>query len=284
MRQRKAFTLLEVLAVVAIISILMTILLPSLTQTHERAKRTACATNLHGIIQAMYLYAQNPPFLFPAIMPDFDAPTSNMYLFYPEHRTNVPSTTGIPSPTVDLWALVRPGLTVPKQFICPSTVDLPDAAADSTAYYDFPGIRSLSYGYQYQHSPNRAKLGLSSEPTFPVMADGNPYIKGGLSPDSISLDRLSRGRGNSLNHLNREGQNILFVDGHVNFESGPDVGLSGNHQVQVTFSRGRDNCYTYHASTLNAPVDYGLSGPTWTLPSSPGTCTLGGKSDACLVP
>ena len=173
---------------------------------------------------------------------------------------------------------------MPKQFVCPSTRDLPDPMADSTAYYDFPALGNLSYGYQYQHDPNREVLGTSTEPGFPLMADGNPYIKGGVSPASLPYDRTGPGRGNSVNHATREGQNVLFVDGHVSFEEGPDVGLSGRVNAGLTISRGRDNCYTTHASTLNAPVDYGFAAPVWTSPSTAGSCDLGGKSDACLVP
>jgi prepilin-type processing-associated H-X9-DG protein len=282
-RNHKGFTILELLVLLAIIALVMTILMPSLSQTHERAKRTACAANLHGIVQALYLYAQNPPYLFPAVFKSYTA-SNNLHLFYPMDRTSSPSTTAVPSPTVDLWTLARRGLTVPKQFVCPSTRDVPDPMADPTAYYDFAVISNLSYGYQYQHDPNREALGTSTEPTFPLMADGNPYIKGGLPPSSFASDRIGRGRGNSLNHTNREGQNVLFVDGHVSFEEGPDVGLSGRVSSGLTISRGRDHCYTMHAPTFSATVDYGMAAPTWTSPYAAGSCDLGGKSDACLVP
>jgi prepilin-type N-terminal cleavage/methylation domain-containing protein/prepilin-type processing-associated H-X9-DG protein len=283
-KKSKGFTLIELLVVVAIIALLISILLPSLSRARELSKRTVCSANLRGIGQAMYIYAQDDPQVFPAIFQDCQSTTSNMYLFNTQlHRSNVPSTTGIPSPTVDLWAIVRANNTTPKQFICPSTTDVPDPATDCTAYYDFLTIGNLSYGYQYQHSPNRRPIGTSSEPTFPIMADGNPYIKGGLTNPNLLQDRTSQGRGNSGNHTNREGQNILFQDGHVSFEKGPDVGLSGNrNSPTLTMSRFRDNCYTVHQK--DQAVDYGYQAPTWTAPGSPGTCNLGSKSDCCLVP
>ena len=296
MDKRKAFTLLELLVVVGILALLLAILMPSLSIGHERAKRTVCASNMRGISQAMYLYAQDAPFLFPTLFATREQNDGAMYLFYPQHRTWVPSTTGIPSPTVDLWVLLRRSMTAPKQFICPSTTDVPDPATDTTAYYDFylsPASTSLSphlsYGYQYQHDPNCRPLGIGSDPIFPVLADANPYIKGQvlIGGATIASDRVSQYRGNSANHPNREGQNVLFVDAHVSFENGPDVGLSGQHSPSVTFSRGRDHCYTVHtppSGTTQYPVDYGAAAPTWTSPSLPGVCNLGSKSDACLVP
>ncbi len=282
MKASKAFTLVELLTVIAIIGALLSVLLPSLSRAREEARRTVCASNQHGIGQAFYVYAQIEPGLFPTISSVFDATSGNMQIFHPDDRTTLPSTTGLPSPTVDMWTVVRMGYCVPKQFICPSTPDVQDPAQDRTVYFDFYSAQNLSYAYQFQHDPNRRIIGVASEPTFPILADANPYIKGGLSGASPTLvmDRNSAGRGNSTNHINREGQNILFQDGHVVFEWGPDVGLPG--LATGVHSRGRDNIYSTH--TYNNLVDPGTSKPSADPDGSPGTCNLGGKSDACLVP
>lgn len=283
MKKRRAFTLIELLVVVAIIALLISILLPSLSRARELSKRTVCVANEKGLGQAYYIYAQDDPGSFPAITQTTTGTSNNFRMFYSQDRSVEPSTTGIPSPTVDMWAVVKANNTTPKQYICPSTADVADPAQDTTVYYDFYSIGNVSYGYQWQHSPNRRILGTSSEPTFPVLADGNPYIKGGVSTSiTLTNDRNSSGRGNSANHTNREGQNVLFQDGHANFEKGPDVGLSGKFQ-SVTQSRGRDNCYSYFQN-IGDPVDPGLQKPTWSSSSGTGTVLLGGKSDACLLP
>ncbi|MFQ5412241.1 MAG: prepilin-type N-terminal cleavage/methylation domain-containing protein [Phycisphaerae bacterium] len=288
MKRSKAFTLIELLVVIAIIALLISILLPSLSRARELSKRTVCAgSGLRGIGQAMYIYAQDDPQVFPSVAQVRQASDRNYRVFGgtqigqddPQHQDRIaePSTTGVPSPTVDMWMVVRANNTTPKQFICPSTTDTQDPATDTTAYFDFLGSNHLSYAYQFQHDPNRRIIGTSSEPTFPFMADANPYIKGGVATQPLQ-DRQSQFRGNSKNHTNREGQNILFQDGHVLFEKGPDVGLSGNSVASLAVSRRRDNVYTYHLGTLNAQVDPGIGKPTPTIVDP------GSRSDAVLVP
>ena len=61
-----AFTLVELLVVVAIIALLVAILLPSLQQAREQARRAVCATNSRSIGQAMVLYAGDHQDILPA--------------------------------------------------------------------------------------------------------------------------------------------------------------------------------------------------------------------------
>jgi prepilin-type N-terminal cleavage/methylation domain-containing protein len=285
MTRSRAFTLIELLASMGIIAALISLSMPSLSRTREEARKTVCGVNEQKIGHAFYLYAMNAPDpgVFPAIAQTTTATAGNCQWFVPIDRTVEPSTTGCPSPTVDMWAVVRVSYALPKQFVCPSTADVPDPLADSSVYYDFAGSSNLSYAYQYQHSGNRPMLGMASEPTFPVLADGNPYLKGGVIT-SLYIDRTGPGRGNSANHPNREGQSILFQDGHVQFEKGPDVGPPGKISASASkVSRGRDHIYSTHL--VANPVDAGDAKPTGTL-GSPGSgiVNLGDKSDACLVP
>jgi prepilin-type N-terminal cleavage/methylation domain-containing protein len=55
-RRRRGLTLIEVLAVVAILALLVAILLPSLAAARQKARRLACASNLRAVGRALNLY------------------------------------------------------------------------------------------------------------------------------------------------------------------------------------------------------------------------------------
>ena len=54
---KKAFTLIELLVVIAIIAMLLAILMPSLANVKEQARRTVCKSNLHQLSISAIVYA-----------------------------------------------------------------------------------------------------------------------------------------------------------------------------------------------------------------------------------
>lgn len=56
-RDRQAFTLIELLVVISIITLLISMLVPSLTRAREQARQVACASNLQGFGRGFHLYA-----------------------------------------------------------------------------------------------------------------------------------------------------------------------------------------------------------------------------------
>ena len=59
--RNQAFTLVELLVVIAIIALLISILLPSLANAREQAKKTKCLANLRDMQAAGISYAQEDP-------------------------------------------------------------------------------------------------------------------------------------------------------------------------------------------------------------------------------
>jgi len=74
-RGRLAFTLIELLVVISIISLLTSILLPSLSAAREMARAVTCLSNLHSLGAAMGLYqTDNNDYFWPYRLNDRPAP------------------------------------------------------------------------------------------------------------------------------------------------------------------------------------------------------------------
>ena len=56
--RKRGFTLIELLVVIAIIALLLSILVPALSQVKERGRRIACRSNLKQLGMAYTMYAQ----------------------------------------------------------------------------------------------------------------------------------------------------------------------------------------------------------------------------------
>jgi prepilin-type N-terminal cleavage/methylation domain-containing protein/prepilin-type processing-associated H-X9-DG protein len=62
---RKGFTLIELLVVIAIIAILAAILFPVFARAREKARQTACLSNVKQLVLGQLMYAQDYDELFP---------------------------------------------------------------------------------------------------------------------------------------------------------------------------------------------------------------------------
>jgi prepilin-type N-terminal cleavage/methylation domain-containing protein/prepilin-type processing-associated H-X9-DG protein len=93
MRQRKGFSLVELLTVIGIIALLLALLLPVLTKARSEAVKVKCMSNLRNLLQAQSMYvAENKGFLtYPNWSVNLEA-TNNWSIgwLYTQERTSDP--------------------------------------------------------------------------------------------------------------------------------------------------------------------------------------------------
>ncbi|MHC4645478.1 MAG: prepilin-type N-terminal cleavage/methylation domain-containing protein [Planctomycetota bacterium] len=221
--RRKGFTLIELLVVIAIIALLMSILMPALARVRELAQRVVCGTNMAGLTKAMTIYAgETENGRFPrAGWPDgVRGPTTQF-----DGATMVAAFGGAPgqaSVAASLYLLVKRDYTTPKSFVCKSDPDSTifkigqvAPGLDLVDLWDFgasPG-GYVSYAYHWPYSfgtpPQSFALTGASDPGLAVLAD--------RSPAAVAT--------NSHSHQD-DGQNVAYVDTHVDFCKSVDVGVN----------------------------------------------------------
>jgi len=233
MTNKRAFTLVELLTVIAIIMLLVAILVPALTRAIELARRAICSTRLSAIGKAMALYAGANDSCFPVapavIWTGQGASNSWTGKTNGKYRTTEPVPTDSDVPvTASQWLLVRGGNLSPTAFICPSTDDTADEPGTASyEYYDFSSRDHISYSFQMPYG--RYVPTNMDPPMRGLAADKSPFydtptgaLVGGITPAKNDESN------NSNNHM-KEVQNVLFVDGHVDRDKTANMGVEGDH-------------------------------------------------------
>ena len=211
--------------------------------------RTKCQNNLFNIGRAMQIYANDYDDVYPRAggrssqwsnrIPNYRAP--NRYLAY-QIRTD--GVGGYVTISASLYLLIKYAELLPDSFVCPgdygaTVFNLADEGIYDrtlTELWDFgPYITSWinpsnHYSYAYHMPYCEFHLTTSSEPGMAVAADRNPWLthtdtEAHFSQFDPDGNRESIKAGNTIAHLD-EGQNVLFVDGHVSFETEPFCGVN----------------------------------------------------------
>jgi prepilin-type N-terminal cleavage/methylation domain-containing protein/prepilin-type processing-associated H-X9-DG protein len=289
----RGFTLVELLVVIAIIALLMGILMPALSRVRQLAFRLTCGTNLSGIGKSMLLYAndyqdelpraggQNASWGGPVVWN-----ATNRAAVYPlGGRDNTPRATI----TSCFYLLVKYAEVTPKSFVCKSDSGVSEFSlagvtatpkpADLTECWDFgPDPEPQNHcSYAYHLPFGMTALHTAGEPGMPVAADRNPWMetpsaaaKGSFtSPEGKRTFNGKSGNpedqtyGNAVVHQ-EDGQNVVFLDGHVNFEKRPYCGVD------------EDNIYTVSAIATKGD-------PKGIAPPIALTSVPAGRKDSFLV-
>lgn len=183
--RRCAFTLIELLAVVAIVGLLIGILLPATAAARQAASRSTCAGQLHAIGVAFTQYAMGHSFY-----PTYGSSATQRARNYLLTDTS----------TIEDWTALYTGghLTAAQVLFCPSTTSL-------SHQFDNPqntwSAGSLRTGYSRRFVPGAPRTHISNVTPGTVLA----------ADLIISPSRL--------NYQHQLGCNVLYADGAVCFRA-----------------------------------------------------------------
>ncbi len=245
--RKKGFTLVELLVVIAIIALLMGILMPALARVRQIAFRMVCGTNLSGIGKAMLIYSNDYDDELPrsggrnstwaGAIPQWMA--ANRFTAY---GLSADGSGGMGSISSCFYLLVKYAEVTPKSFICKGDSGTTEfKPADEGAgdrelidLWDFGPEPTKHCSYSYHLPFGLYALTTSSEPGMAVAADRNPFIKTpAAEAKTLGLFNPDGGReavkaGNAITHQ-EDGQNVLFLDGHVGFEKVAFCGINDDN-------------------------------------------------------
>jgi prepilin-type N-terminal cleavage/methylation domain-containing protein/prepilin-type processing-associated H-X9-DG protein len=269
-RQNKGFTLVELLVVIGIIALLISILLPSLSKARETANRVKCGSNLRQIGQALLLYANENKGDYPRVVASNDkAGENNGYWSPAQAASNVSFAEGVWGSTTEenpfdgagainnvpntIFLIIRTQDIVPDVFTCPSGIATPDTLNNKPVNNSerFGAESNLSYGVNDPYrSENETGFGGSDGATYydqktpasvAIFADRGPSLTQASEPLDTSVEEnmaSSRQRTNNSNNHRREGQNVLYGDGHVSFGQSAWVGHDDDNIYTLAVTQG----------------------------------------------
>jgi len=205
---RRAFTLVELLVVIGVISILAVMLFPVMTQMQSRSKNAACQQNLRKIGQGILQYAWENDGHFPPHWGDMG--NSPSLVWY-----------GFVAPYVCGWNgnLAEP---MNKDFFCPS---VPQSRHGQTYTSTTENGLGMTYGYNYYKVTQNAAsqgtfktFGISKLSKLVLVADIPSAMSGEAGvplPGFMAQYLLYPGSAAISERHPGKTCNVVFADGHV---------------------------------------------------------------------
>jgi len=209
-----AFTLTELLVVIAVIVILAALILSATGKVRQAGNSTKCVANLRQIGIAMISYSSENGGYFPPHYgrPFFDPDKPDVFVGWAGHLApflGAPNYSGPISPI----------------FYCASDPDATKRPPTATYVYNTPNPPwPISYGYNYQYFTTQLNWGndeavnarrIANPSSIIIVADSTAVSEGGESPDLIYWQTPNGKLSASKKRHHGKGYNAVFVDGHV---------------------------------------------------------------------
>lgn len=221
---KKAFTLIELLIVIAIIALLAAILFPAFARARENARKISCLSNMKQMGLATMQYAQDYDESYPSVYWNGAAwsPTTNYF-----------------------YAAIYPYIKSTQVYICPSRKDTEGATfvMSSQAYrttYVTNYFMSNADGYASAKPVTLAMLpsvstyiGLSeTRTTAGMMNDGFPHVW-------KESDTSANGQRQGFPHF--DGANYMFLDGHAKWLNKTVAGVNTDECARMWGRKSKSN-------------------------------------------
>ncbi len=252
-RTRAGFTLVELLVVVAIISILVAILFPVFGRARENARRISCLSNVRQIGLAYSMYAGDSDERTVRIHSNTDCPCWTDLLFPYVKNTNIFS--GCPSENFDaVWQPSDPAVAaninrgkLNVAYGYNSLYTNPGTAADGQATTPPVGNANTKPGLPLAvfTVPTETIVFGDSAGQYIVYSGDHTDITVNLTPPYDTLNNAPNIRRAGASNTNRtqsfvgrhfDGSNFAFADGHAKFLRTEEVAKTNSHGVMYYFT------------------------------------------------
>lgn len=248
------FTLIELLVVIAIIAILAAILFPVFAQAREKARQTACLSNMKQVALAVRMYmTDNDERLFFRATTNADSTRAHVTVARTDPSYNA----------LQWWNALMPYIKNKDIFTCPSDSGptlSPDAAGNLVIRRSLVASVAAEYlsDAQVEFGSDTIVVTEKWDVDSKGAAIGEPWmdmLDGDMSPDPANLTKYPLGM---IATRHNQGTNSSFYDGHAKWLRPSVIGAS----------RDLTGCRLVHNYPTLRMCDYTFPGCTRTGPEN----------------
>jgi len=250
MKRHNAFTLIELLVVISIIALLIAILLPALSSARQSARAMQSNTQIRGIQQGMFVYAQSNKTWYPGMdryefLADDALTDASKIKGYNANDATTPTRAG-GDVAARYVICVRDDLFTPEYLISPlETNTLIEPWEDGVIYktvsfissYALPRIRGNN-----QMSVGRAREWSDNANASAIVVTDRLFRNTGATPAVVSADASTHYSLQSTKQAGKWTGGITFNDNHVETVQSSELDQSLSYANYKTV--GPDNIFS----------------------------------------